>query len=309
MKEQNRTVSRRLVAAFVVLAALILPLLLLDVVYAAAIDPQTASVSCDAANDIAPPVDPGAGFVTGVGRLTVAANEPLLVWDQGFERDTSGWCHGDTLWPNYGLVRRVPTGYAGVPSAGGSFHAIFDNTPPDSPLLFKSAPYSYNDGFRNVWTGGWTASIDVYLDPDWPGGSSFAYSVAANGADANDLRDFIFYVAQNGAGDALTVSATGNPADGHRVDSAGWYTLQHVFYDNGGVLAADLNLLNSAGDLLYSATVSNPTDLIPAVAGGNRYSWFVNINVPGGLAVDNQQLTGDPLRGGGPAQFRLFFPL
>ena len=72
--------------------------------------------------------------------------------------------------------------------------------------------------------------------------------------------------------------------------SAGWYTLQHRFYDNGGALAVDLNLLDSSGSVLFTETRFNAGDTIPAEVGGNRYAWFTFINVGGGIAVDDHQL-------------------
>ncbi len=34
--------------------------------------------------------------------------------------------------------------------------------------------------------------------------------------------------------------------------------MQHTFYDNGGVLAVDLKLLDSNGTVVFSTTRSNP---------------------------------------------------
>ena len=306
MKRQAQIISLRFAGVLALFAALALSLLLLDSARADGTAASTASVRCDAnpANDIAPPVDPDAGFVTGGGWLSVPANEPLLVWNQGFESGISGWCHRGTLW-QYGYVTRVSSGPADILPASGGYHAIFDGELGpfrDGPISgeepARTGPFSYNDGFRHVWTGGWTAQIDVYLDPAWPAYGGFAYSVAANGSDAWDQRDFIFNVYQNATGDSLRVSAAGSPnSDFFEIPGAGWYTLQHVFYDAGGVLAAQLNLLDQSG-LLYSATLSNPADTIPDQVGGNRYSWFVDINVPGGIAVDNHTLEVIPTAGG-----------
>ncbi|MCZ7658600.1 MAG: hypothetical protein M5U07_12460 [Xanthobacteraceae bacterium] len=33
------------------------------------------------------------------------------------------------------------------------------------------------------------------------------------------------------------------------------------------------------------------SDVIATIVGGNRYGWFTNIDIPGGIAVDNVSLT------------------
>ncbi len=81
-----------------------------------------------------------------------------------------------------------------------------------------------------------------------------------------------------------------NNGNYYNVTSAGWYTLEHVFYEDGGVLAVDLNLLDSDGNVLWSVTRSNSSDDISSKVGGNRYGWFTFISVDGGITVDNSEL-------------------
>jgi hypothetical protein len=133
--------------------------------------------------------------------------------------------------------------------------------------------------------------------------------VAANGSDGAHLRDYIFHVGTvedygpvtgkkllvNGSNNAdFTTNpyklVNDNGGDYYEVTTAGWYTLQHVFYNDGGSLSVDLNLLDSGGNVLWTATRSNAGDTIPAVVGGNRYSWFTHIDVAAGIMVDNHEL-------------------
>ena len=72
---------------------------------------------------------------------------------------------------------------------------------------------------------------------------------------------------------------------------AGWYTLQHVFYEDAGALAVDLNLLDASGTVVFTETRFTAADTIPAEVGGNRYAWFTFINVVDGVAVDDHQLS------------------
>ena len=81
-------------------------------------------------------------------------------------------------------------------------------------------------------------------------------------------------------------SAPGSGVGTHyEVPASGWFTLQHVFHNVGGHLSVDLNLIDAAGNVVFTQTLSNATDLISDV-GGNRYGWFTNIDVAGGIAVD-----------------------
>lgn len=241
--------------------------------------------------------DPAGGFVTGGGWIdspSSASTETTVsstVWDQGFESDAAGWFDGDDSW--FGTVTAVPSGTDGIPSSVGSGHAIMEGDA-------TSAPFSRFDGFRDTWKGSWTAEIDVYLDPAWADGSGFDYSVAATGTDGDHQRDYIFHVTKDASTGALLVAGSNNTnfaprqdlenIDHHEVTQAGWYTLQHVFREQSGALAVDLNLLDENGSVLFTETRFNAADLIPAEVGGNRYAWFTVIDVPGGVAVDEHEL-------------------
>lgn len=210
--------------------------------------------------------------------LTSSAATSQL-WLQDFEVDTDGWFDSNN------------GGYGILTQGGGTAIAEGDGS---------SAPFSRFDGYRDVWPGEWLAEVDVYLDPSWTAGQGFDYSVAASGSDGNHQRDYIFHVTKDTSDDALYVSGSNNTNFAPREDlenqnhfevtEAGWYTLQHRFYDDGGSLSVDLNLLDDGGAVLFTETRSNVADTIPAEVGGNRYSWFTFINVDGGVEIDNHEL-------------------
>jgi parallel beta-helix repeat protein len=239
--------------------------------------------------------DPTAGFVTGGGWIDsptgAMAPMPMLVWDQGFETNADGWSDSTSAW--YGTVTRVSSGTSGLTSSSGAYHAILEGDA-------DGGPFSHFDMYRSVWVGAWTAEIDVYLDPDWTNGTGFDYSVAATGSDGNHQRDYIFHVTKDTSTGKLFVAGSNNTNFAPREDleninhyevaSAGWYTFQHVFRDQGSALAVDLNLLDANGNVLFTETRFNAADLIPEEVGGNRYGWFTFINVNGGIAVDEHQL-------------------
>ncbi len=202
-------------------------------------------------------------------------------YSQDFTDDADGWDDTDDGW--YGTVTHNP----------GDGTATFEGDG-------TSAPFSRFDGYRDTFGQGWTAEIDVYLDPAWAAGEGFDYSVASSGSDGNHRRDFIFHVTSDTSTGDLLVSSSNNTSfapredletiNHHVVTDAGWYTLQHVFRDDAGVLAVDLNLLDDAGTVLWTETRSDASDTIPGEVGGNRYAWFTVIDVDGGVEADNHEL-------------------
>lgn len=214
-----------------------------------------------------------------------------VYYQQGFENDTDGWFDINNGW--FGEVTRVSSGTNGITSSVGDWHAIFEGD-------INSAPFTRFDGYVDTWSGNWSAELDVYLDPNWNSSQGFDYSVAVTGSDGNHQRDFIFHVNKDTSTGKLLVAGSNNTnfapredldfINHYEVTTAGWYTLQHVFYDNSGALAVDLNLVDQNGNLLWTETSFNATDLIPSEVGGNRYGWFTFINVDEGIGVDEQEI-------------------
>ncbi len=237
-----------------------------------------------------------AGLALAAIAAVAAPAHAGTTFSQDFETDTSGWTDSSNGW--YGSVTRVASGTGGITSAGGSWHAIFDG---DS----SSAPFTNFGGYSSVWPGTYSASVDIYLDTSWAAGSGFDYTVASSRQTGAHLRDFIFHVTQDTSTGELLVAGSNNTnfavrqdlenINHYSVTNSGWYTFEHVFYDDGsGVLAVDLNLRDSNGTLLFTETRSDAGDLIASVVGGNRYGWFTFIDVRDGIAVDNTCL-GTPV--------------
>lgn len=234
------------------------------------------------------------------------ATADTLVHDQGFETDTATW----NAPAGYGDIQRVASGTGGVTSATGGFHAVVSQLNPllEGPLTTAGnpttgyGPYSFFDGSRSVWPGGMTASIDIYLDTNMNTGEGFDYSMAAYGSDGNHQRDFIFHVTKDTSTGNILIGGNNNSnydpienleaGNHYAVSGTGWYTFQHVFYDAGdGTLAVDLKVLDSGGGELFSETRNAAADVIATEIGGNGYAWFTNVDVTGGIAVDNHSLT------------------
>ena len=234
------------------------------------------------------------------GLIFVAAGLGLAAYFQGFEVDTFDWT-GAT---------RVPTSTRGVPSKTGVFHAEDQN--------FSGSTFTRWGGYSKTFpTGGYTTSIDIYLDVTAPymngtgysNDTRFDWSSAINDTACAHRRDFVFNAGfytdtdLTGSGPRFVISASNNatrsganPKNPGRtpftISVEGWYTFEHRFRDNGfGVLAVDLTIKNAAGVPLMTWTLSDPSDVIGSTVGGNRYGWFV-INEFPYLAFDNSALIG-----------------
>jgi len=258
-------------------------------------------------------------FVGGLFAGDARAGAPHF---EGFE--DPGFTPGGDNWNNYngGDIQRVTSGTGGITSKTGAAHGIITNLSENDdvfgdPSLGALSPYTRFDGYSSTFGGGYRASLDVYLDTGWSNEQGFDYSVAANGSDGNHQRDFIWHVgvvdgnllvnASNNSDYSFNAFKLENENSGTNftISASDWYTLEHVFRDDGGLLAVDMNLRDSNGDLLYSVTRGPAAaDTIPAEVGGNRYGWFTYNNIDG-LAIDNTSLVAIPAPAAWPAGLAL----
>ncbi len=189
-------------------------------------------------------------------------------------------------------ISRVASGSGGIISSSGSYHAICDE-----------GAYTWFDGVHVVWEGTWKAEIDVYLNPNWIPGQGFQYSVASYNIYGGHLRDYVFHVYLDESTGRLFVGGSNNTNNPPRTDlenigtevkTAGWFTLQHVFSDVGGLLSVDMNLIDCNDNVVLIETLSYNSDLIASIVGGNGYGWFSYINLDSGIAVDESKLLRCP---------------
>lgn len=250
--------------------------------------------------------------ISRLARLTAAAllyttasqASAALLFDQGFETDTSGWFDFNSA------VTRVASGTDGISSAGGNHHAVLEQ-----PVEASTGAFTRFGGYNSNWPDGYTSGIDIFLDTSWSLGNGFEWSVASSRSDGSHLQDFIFHVTKDTSTGGLIIGASSNSnfapredlenfANNFTVTQSGWYTFQHEFRDIGGTLAVDLNLIDNNGLTRFSQTVST-THTIPAEVGGNRYGWFTFHTVDR-LAIDNTTLeTGTQATVPAPASLAL----
>lgn len=232
----------------------------------------------------------------GLMPLAIPAGADIF-WDQDFSENTDGW---------FGSIGTI-THNSGTETASvqGESWDCPDYVQDRGIVECYGGAYSVFDGYRDEWPGDYIADIDIYLDPStddflddrW----GFDYIVASRESDESHLRDFVFHVGfvngellVNGSNNAdryTNESKLLNDNDGnyYTVTEAGWYTLQHSFYDDDGNLAVDLNLFDDSGLLLWTAT-RNTTDDIATTVGGNQYAWFSHVDAANGIEIDNHSL-------------------
>ena len=209
---------------------------------------------------------------------------------QGYETDTAGWFTGPTSWS--GSITREDQSVAGVTPFEGNFYGRFQQTNEAGGL---TGPFSRLGDRPTAFPGEFAASTAIFLDLSMAAGEGFDYSVAASRTNGDHLRDFIFHVTKDTSTGKLLVGGSNNTnfdpredletINNFEVTESGWYIFEHLFRDDGGVLAVDLNLKDMFGLTLFTETRSTPSDLISGVA-GHRYAWFTNIDVQNGILVD-----------------------
>jgi len=224
-------------------------------------------------------------------------------YSNGFETDISGW---DAFGAPYNPTR-VASGNNGITSASGSYHA--ESSSVGSAGNWGGYNYGAGDAVPTVFQE-YVSSVDIYLDVGggWANDTRFDFDSAINNSAGTHKRDFIFNggfydsadVTGPGAGtDRFVISASNNSQPGSAyaknpdkspiaIGTTGWYTFEHQFYDNAGVLAVDMSIYDSA-TLVNAWTLSDATDLITGI-GGNRYGWF-SYNQFSVLAFDDSSLT------------------
>ena len=228
---------------------------------------------------------------------TAATAAPLFA--NGFETDVAGWI----------TPTRVASGTGGISSSSGSFHAT---TAAGSGDFTRWGGYNYGAGAVPTAFQAYRTAVDIYLDAagGWANNTRFDFSSAINNAAGGHLSDFIFnggfYDDATGPGagtNRFVISASNNSQPGSAfaknparspiaISTTGWYTFQHTFYDNAGVLAVDMEIFDAADALVGNWTLSNPAHVIGTV-GGNRYGWF-DYSQFSTLAIDNSLLEITP---------------
>ena len=243
-------------------------------------------------------------FFNDGSSIELDANSPT--YDGALERFSKSFEDGDAEdsfsdqdngWD--GQMTVVASGTDGIDAPDGGEYAVFEQS---GDLGDETGPFSRLGGYRAYFGEGYEVEAKIYLDTSWAAGEGFDVSVASNNQDGGHLRDFVFHVTQDtstgqllvGANTGTTFDPSENLENGNHaaVDTSGWYTFNWEFYENSlGDLEVAMNVYDASGDWLFTEVLSNPGDDIATTVGGNRYMWFTNIDVDGGVAVDDFSLS------------------
>lgn len=240
-------------------------------------------------------------LIAGAAMLALATSASAgTLWSNGFESNANGW------FALPGTATRVASGTGGITSASGNYHAQVTGG-----AFTRWGEYNFGAGGATPTAfKEYTTSLDIYLDMNVSAAndSRFNYTSAINKSDGSGhLRDFVFTGGfyNTDSDNRFVISASNNtpgwPSDPGRspitIRDTGWYTFQHRFFNNGGVLAVEMKVLDSVNMALGTWLLSNPGDLIGLV-GGNRYGWFPTAGNAFGfssLAIDNASISVVPL--------------
>jgi hypothetical protein len=259
-------------------------------------------------------------IILGIAAATVLAALPLLAdappgpYFNGFETSLSSW------FDSGGTIARQPSGYvsasgyaSGISSATGSYHARLGLDPGpvtcqsgSGPHLIFGGPFTRWGGYSETFpTGGYRTSVKIYLDVPYAQthlDTRFDWASVINYTDGTFLREFVFNVGTDATGFVITAGNNASRCDADpysngadhapkvSIATSGWYTFEHRFLDNNGVLQVIMRIIDSNNLVVGSWTRSDPSDVI-GIVGGNRYGGFEQNEFPD-LAIDDSQRTG-----------------
>ncbi len=232
----------------------------------------------------------------------LAAQAVDVGYFDGFE-DTN-WVSGAVnqdqsySWNDYNAhVSRVASGVGGIPAYRGNAYGLIDSTVA-AVTPGSSGAYSILGGGNTPFAGGYRVALKVYVNLNDPAvinatpTTGYAWDLDTgtqtfDGSNGGYGRDYIFHTAAYGPS-GVVVAADNNSSNNstqrrndllslpnHAVlTNSGWYTFEWVFRDTNGVLAADLNVRDTNDTLLFSQTLSDPSDLTSNISGNPFYLWF-----------------------------------
>jgi hypothetical protein len=217
------------------------------------------------------------------------------IYSQDFETDTTGWFGGSFG----GSIARVASGAGvlGVPSADGSFHGEVTTS-----AATGSGAFTNFGGYSTVWpAGGFTQSLDIYIDPAAGSVGDRWFLDNAIQQDTGGWLEAGGVGAEKTAAGVWSLAAdydgAGYPGGGIQITSAGWYTIESEWVEVGLEVQRMTRIYDNVGALLYDDTALPPFQNLADV-GGWMYGWvgLASGSASSGftLAIDNSGLTAVP---------------
>lgn len=230
---------------------------------------------------------------------------------EGFENQEHSWNDYDSE------GERVLTGTGGIVSSGGSYHLQI--TDPTDPEASRTGAYSWLGGKSAMWGGGWSSSIDIYInlaDSTITSGT-YGFHLSQSICDTTGspyLQDNIWHVGaiDDGNGGYEIGVNTGhntdttpnyrvlNPANYHNEShgtftQSGWYTFETAFGPSTSIQHPDnvdvmWTVYDADDNVVWSASETTE-DYLESQAGGDGYLWFITIAADE-LNIDNVEVSG-----------------
>ena len=230
-----------------------------------------------------------------------------------------GFESGEHSWNSYySQLEGVASGTGGIASSGGSYHLQI--TDPVSSEDHTGA-YSWLGGKSATWGGGWSSSIDIYVDlnDSTIKSGTYGFHLSQSICDTEGspyLQDNIWHVGAVDDGnsgfevgvntghntDTTPSSRVLNPANYHNVDygtlaHTGWYTFETAFGPSTSTQHPDKvdvtwTLYDAAGNVVWYANETTE-HYKEEEAGGDGYLWFKTITADK-LHIDNVAVVPEP---------------
>lgn len=230
-------------------------------------------------------------------------------WSQNFDQNLNGWydLHSrpgagpvGILEPASHAIQRRPVNNVPIPPASGAFAGqVFG--PVDALTNNAVSALTLWGGARpTLPAGGYTVSLDVYIDPVPPADPNARYVFAVAGSDPDNCQPTnpVYFRAGNDANNpdffCLSIvdsDPTGSPCLAPQVifieripGNRGWYTFVTEFYAS----TANLQMVARAYARPPSGGGTPPeTFVIPGGYGGNHAGWFPYIAGYDAVFIDN----------------------
>ncbi len=237
-------------------------------------------------------------IATVVALLSITQAHAVTLHVEGFEAST--WpdpAIGRTWQDNNGsTVTRVASGTNGIASSSGSFHAEISK-------VGSAGAFSYLGGNDTAFRGGWTTSIDIYVDLAALDGFEISQAVTRN--TGGHAQDNIFHVRKVGQeytvgvshNSNYTANVSGFAVAPQTIQQNGWYTFQWSVMPSAGPLGVETiwTVLQDDGSTFWQYSKDTGLGYDINDVGGHRYMWFTYTGSGNGaLAIDNATVSAVP---------------
>ena len=189
--------------------------------------------------------------------LTGTNDAPTLGFYQGFEAGDAGILDGGNGW--HGNVAFVNSGDGGITTVDGGKYAVFtqgDDTRSIHPLRrlsqrLRRRPDQRGEGLSRYRLGELAKASTIRSRQR---GRTARICVTSSSTSPRIARPGSSWSAHRTTPTSIRARIWPHHSE---IPTSGWFTLQHVFHNVGGHLSVDLNLIDAAGNVVFTQTIPN----------------------------------------------------